>query len=147
MVTIALPNTDPETAIADAGTPRNRAEVRAFIHSAREPSSANPDQALKLRKMHELLRRDTPWAWDEEVDREFRLARSTLFADQPYSVTPSTPNDNEDNQAHGPHTDSNQNPVPTNTQADHPHPPTPSNGQRHTTQAPSTQETQSERQS
>ena len=56
LATIALPSADPEAAIAEAGTPRNRAEVRAFIHSARELSSSNPNQALELQKMHELLK-------------------------------------------------------------------------------------------
>ena len=95
------------------------------------------------------MNKETPWAWDEEVDMEFRLARSILSADQPYSITPSTPvgkdaetpaDDNGYNPAHRPCTDSNQNPIPTNTQADHPYPPTPSSEQQDTTQAPSTQE-------
>ena len=142
------PTRGDETAIAEFGTPRNRAEVRAFIHSARKLSSSNPNQALELRKMHELLKRGMPWTWDEEVDMEFRLARSMLSADQLEFVAPPTPhgkdtrtpaNDNEHDQAHRPCTDSNQNPAPTNTQEGRPHPPTPSNEQQGTAQATSTQ--------
>ena len=108
-----------ETAIAEFGTPRNRAEVRAFIHSARKLSSSNSNQALELRRMHELLKRGMPWTWDEKVDTEFRLARSILSTNQLELVAPPTShgmdtrtptNDNDYDQAHRPCTYSDQNP-------------------------------------
>ena len=110
LATIALPDTNPETAAAKADTPRSKAEVSAFTHFVRElSSSSNPHQALFPRKIHKLQKRETRQAWDGEVDMEFRPASSMLPADQPGPVTPSTPiskdtktpaDDNGPNQAH-----------------------------------------------
>ena len=33
--------------------------------------------------MHDLLKHGAPWNWDEEVDKEFKLARSGLPTNQP----------------------------------------------------------------
>ena len=38
----------------------------------------DPDLSHGLIRMHNLLRHDTAWAWNEEVDKEFKLAKSTL---------------------------------------------------------------------
>ena len=74
---------DRPATLEDFETPKKRAEVRVFIHVAKMFSNSNPNQALGLRKMRDLLKHGALWSWNEEVDKEFTLARSMLPTNQP----------------------------------------------------------------
>ena len=68
---------DPELLkdIRDFKTPTNISEVRGFCGLARQISDYNPDLSQSLTRMFRLLKKETPFIWDEEVDKEFEEAK------------------------------------------------------------------------
>jgi len=63
-------------------TPTNISEVRGFTGLARQISDYNPDLSQSLTRMYKLLKKETPFIWDQEVDKEFEDAKKRFTQQQ-----------------------------------------------------------------
>ena len=105
--TVGPPIYDILVSIENFETPRNRTDVRTFIRLAKMVADIDPNLSQGLSRMHTLLKHGTTWAWNDEVDKEFRLAKSMLSTCQWRQIANSIPPtghemglQNTDNDAH-----------------------------------------------
>merc|ERR1712015_25684 len=76
-------------AFADFPTPKNTTDVKSFLGLACQLGAFHCDIQQMLDKMKNLTKKDVPFIWTPEIDREFKLARRILSG--PSVVTPYDP--------------------------------------------------------
>ena len=76
------PDPDLLKDIREFKTPTNVSEVRGFCGLARQISDYNPDLSQSLTRMFKLLKKETPFVWDPEVDKEFEDAKKRFTQHQ-----------------------------------------------------------------
>ena len=76
------PDPDLLKDIRDFKTLTNISEVRGFCGLARQISDYNPDLSQSLTRMFKLLKKETLFIWDKEVDKGFEEAKKRFTQEQ-----------------------------------------------------------------
>ena len=63
-------------------TPTNKTEVRAYTGLAKQVTDFNPDLSQSIQTMYNLLKNNTTWDWNEEVNKEFEDSKIRLSKGQ-----------------------------------------------------------------
>ena len=63
-------------------TSTNKTEIRAYTGLAKQVTEFNPDLSQSIQGMYNLLKNNTTWDWNEEVNKEFKESKVRLSKGQ-----------------------------------------------------------------
>ena len=76
------PSPDLLADIKNFKTPTNKTELRAYTGLAKQVTDFNPDLSQSIQGMYHLLKNDTTWDWNEEVNKQFLASKEILSGGQ-----------------------------------------------------------------
>ena len=68
-------------AVAEATTPENVSQLRAFLGLVNYYARFLPDLATVLRPLHHLLEKGVPWVWDDDCRKAFKKVKAMMMSD------------------------------------------------------------------